>query len=509
MRYLRAFWLGVLILLVVPLCAHYIQRPATSTASDPRQCSSEALQGYYPASDEVASHQQFSIPTIKYGFADTPGVVGSLLTGASFGFTVTLKVDASGKVNCYEARDDRGVINALNGKRREVINQFMRSRFTPFQKDKQPVTALVSVVVSEERSPLRRIDLPTAPQGSVHIGLSRTGCFGRCPIYSVEVYGDGRLIYTGDANVDVTGRHVYAVSQDAVAKLIEEMRTGDLWSMAESYDGDMTGDMPRFTLMLEIGGAKHFIRDRYGSRVGMPAAIAAFEESVDHLARSQMWIQLSHETIEQLAAEKFDFRSPAGGDILARAMGAGPGKGDEQAMRDLIARGVPIDSRHELGAYPFGQSGPTGSVLELAMKNRRASLIEPLTIAGALRGGPDIEQAKLDAAFQAAIVGGDVGLVQKAWGLSSDGRHPSLSYEKTSWDSDARQEVHRRAPVALLLEHKKYDPHAWDGLRIIRFLVEKGCDIKATGADRRELRRLAKNAGDSGLLAFLDSQGVS
>ncbi len=509
MRYLHVLGLSALVAGVASVYALHVLRASklAASASDTFQCSSAQLQGYYPKSEEVVSHQQFSIPTIQYGFGTSPEPLFTLLGGSSYGFMVTLRVDESGKVVCYAARSDLGTLHPLNGKRREVIEKLMTSTFTPFEKGGQPTAALVQESIDEERLPLRHIDLPAAPQSSVHIGLNRAGCFGRCPGYSVELYGDGRVIYTGLSYVDVRGKHTYQVSPDAVAKLIEEMRTGDLWSLGGFYDGDRSGDMPMFTLMLDVGGERHLITDRHGSRVGMPAVVSAFMESVDLLTRSQMWIQLSNETLEQLKTEHFDFHSWASGEILSRAV-ENPNGRDEQAMRDLIALGAPLDSRPAKEGYPFGQSESMESTLEVAMKNRRASLVEPLIAAGALRGEANIDQDKLDAAFQAAIVGGNVGLVQKVWDLGGDKSRPSLSYDKKSWDFESRTEVHRRAPVALLLEHHKYDPHAWDGLPIIQFLVAKGCDITGTGADRQDLLHLAGDAGDSELLTYLKSQGV-
>ena len=36
---------------------------------------------------------------------------------------------------------------------------------------------------------------------TLRITLSRSGCYGRCPVYKVEIHGDGTVLYDGKVNV--------------------------------------------------------------------------------------------------------------------------------------------------------------------------------------------------------------------------------------------------------------------------------------------------------------------
>ena len=42
-------------------------------------------------------------------------------------------------------------------------------------------------------------------KNSVNITMSRSACFGACPVYYLEIDGDGKVIYRGYKNVDITG----------------------------------------------------------------------------------------------------------------------------------------------------------------------------------------------------------------------------------------------------------------------------------------------------------------
>ncbi len=53
-----------------------------------------------------------------------------------------------------------------------------------------------------------QIPFPTIRDpSSVKITLLRSGCFGTCPSYQVEVHGDGTVLYEGYGYVAVEGQH--------------------------------------------------------------------------------------------------------------------------------------------------------------------------------------------------------------------------------------------------------------------------------------------------------------
>jgi len=41
---------------------------------------------------------------------------------------------------------------------------------------------------------------------TLRITLSRSLCYGRCPVYEVEIHGDGTFLYDGKLNVDAKGK---------------------------------------------------------------------------------------------------------------------------------------------------------------------------------------------------------------------------------------------------------------------------------------------------------------
>jgi hypothetical protein len=48
---------------------------------------------------------------------------------------------------------------------------------------------------------------------SLRITLSRSGCYGMCSTYEIEIHGDGTVLYDGEAHVGTTGRKKVNISQ--------------------------------------------------------------------------------------------------------------------------------------------------------------------------------------------------------------------------------------------------------------------------------------------------------
>jgi hypothetical protein len=458
-------------------------------------CSTDQLLAFAPGDEEIAAHRQFSLPTVHY-----PSGVAFPESFEQGNFSLTLKVDARGRVACYSLKDRIDKDQLLNDRRREVLAGLLGWRYAPFEQNGSAVDAIVVEHVIEEALPAKHVSLPEVPLSTVHIALERTGCYGSCPAYRVEVGGDGSVTYRGGAFVDVEGEHRYSVPVDEVAKLVDGMRRSDLWSLNPEYQAGVT-DSPTYALTFDMDGQVHRIVDYVGRWVGMPVVVTDFEKEVDRVGRAREWVHLSAFAVQRLQVENYKFQSGAGGALLSRAV-ENEESHDDAAMLKLIELGAPVDAvvKSEFQHYQV-----PGSLLERALRHQRESLIDPLIARGVLKSDGQVSQAKVDAAFRAAIVGGRLALVQKLWDAGAPGTHPALWFDDVT---DESKPVHKRAPVTLLLRRPYYQKDGWEGLAIVHWLATRGCDLKAHGADGRTLLHIATEAGDAPMVRYLLAQGA-
>lgn len=490
MRGRIAIWLG---LLLCAACSAQNERSATGVqaASKPRMCGKGELMGHVPDDRQIASHRQFTLPVIARPFGSRRD---------DWSMELTLLVDVDGRPVCFDASDLFGRPQVLDAERKAVLAATAAWRYAPFVEDGQPVVAVVKETVSERESPERHMPLPDVPLEQVHVRLERTGCFGTCPAYAIDIHGDGRAVYTGGGFVDVEGRHEYRIPPERVAGLVRSLREKDIWSLRSSYVGGVT-DNPTYLLAIGMAGEQHTIRDYVGGMAGMPAAVTEFEDEVDRAAESDAWINLGMPAVDRLVAEGFRFDAPAGGAMLGRAM-ANAAVHDDAAILRIMQLGA-LGSASAM--VPNRLGWPARSLLEEALDKRRQQVAERLIEAGALETDGRLDPGKLDAAFRAAIAAGTLQGVETVWNAGGGRIRPALTYDDPSEGDKGK---HRRSSVILLLSHR-YRGDAWEGREIAEWLVAKGCDLKARASNGDTLLHRAAEAGDAGFVRYLLDKGLS
>jgi Domain of unknown function (DUF6438) len=132
--------------------------------------------------------------------------------------------------------------------------------------------------------------------------------FGTCPAYSVTIFGDGTVHYTGDRFVLVPGNHSAHISPDAVRDLLQQFRKADFLSAKDKYVGNWT-DNPTQTITLTIGPQTKTVTDYVGTDDGLPLAIRNLEQQIDEMADTARWIKSDDRTVPSLVAEKWSFKA--------------------------------------------------------------------------------------------------------------------------------------------------------------------------------------------------------
>ncbi|WP_242165419.1 ankyrin repeat domain-containing protein [Lysobacter sp. M15] len=453
-----------------------------------RVCSEDELLGHVPNRRQIEANRRAPTPTISYAYGTEREI---------WGFDATVRVDRDGRVVCHSGKDGFDRPQALTPERNAALASL---RYDPFLRDGASVSAIVSEAIREQELPESYRPLPNAPLGEVGITLQRTGCYGTCPSYTVDVRGDGLVNYRGDGYVDITGVHRYRIPPADVARLVDSLRKKDLWSLRPAYHAGIT-DNPTYQLTLKLGDQVHRIVDYVGERVGMPHVVSEFEDEVDKVSGAEGFVHLSEDAVERLQREGFRFDSKEGAELLARAT-ANEESRDNKAIVRLVELGAPI------AASPQARTEgwlARGTLLEEALQNRRRKLVDLLIAEGALETNGKPDQAKLDAAFRAAIQGGSLDLVQTLWRAGEPDLRPALYFDN---ESDEAQGVRQRSPVTLLLSHYGSDEdETWDGMQIAAWLASRGCDLKAAGADGKTLLHIAAKADDAEFVHYLLSQG--
>jgi|GEM_PF-718819 len=125
--------------------------------------------------------------------------------------------------------------------------------------------------------------------GAVRIRLFRDACFGTCPVYSVEIRGDGAVTYCGENFVREMGIRTRQISTTEVEGLINRFREADFYSLRDRYVSGPP-DHSSYVTSIMIDQHEKAVVNYLGQEDGLPAAVSALEDEIDRVAGTSEWI---------------------------------------------------------------------------------------------------------------------------------------------------------------------------------------------------------------------------
>ncbi len=330
--------------------------------------------------------------------------------------------------------------------------------------------------------PAHHINIPDGPIDGVRIVLERTGCFGTCPSYRVELRGTGEVLFHGDGFVTFPGDHQTRVSPQVLECLLQDFRMADFWSLDSEYVANVT-DLPTYKISLTVGGKTKSLTDYAGQSAGMPTAVTALEQAIDQAASTDTWIKGNDKTIQALEAEHFDFLGRDAADLLATAAQDAP----DPVVFALLDHGAPLD-----GLTREDEMEPRRTAVEVAAMNGRSALVRRLIAAGAFsKGGRSIVSATLRA--------------------SVGSRRADMVAEILKYHPDVNS-PEKNGDTALALIFTGAHPHAGDkdapdeNAAIIRMLGKAGANPNLPNSEHESLLELAYSKEDKDALIAIGTR---
>jgi hypothetical protein len=328
--------------------------------------------------------------------------------------------------------------------------------------------------------------------------LSRSGCFGTCPSYTVTVRGNGEVLYRGYGFVSITGAQTSHIDAASFSALLNRFRAANFFGLKDSYRAGVT-DNPTYVLSVRIGHRAKVVEDYVGRWAGMPDTVTDLEDAVDMITDSARWVSSSSGTIGAMQRAEIGFKSPQATQVLWAAVDVG----DFVTVRQLLDAETPVGLREASSGWSLFPRFWSPSVLELAVESRnegaRLKTVETLLSSNAVRS----DKAAMQQALARAVESGDVDLAKA---LISAGADPSGRftgrYKQQGWTYlmlSAASGVWAMLDDALARPH---DIHAVDaeGRTALVVMVRNAPQIEdifplldrvlAAGAQRSELDRI-------------------
>ena len=137
--------------------------------------------------------------------------------------------------------------------------------------------------------------IANAVDTSMVVALERGPCRGRCPVYRVELYGDGNVRFEGKQYVARMGAQRGTTTPAAIQELLRGINASEFTTIDTSFVmgsaacGQYMPDLPMSTLSAKIGTQIKRVQLDPGCK-NAPRSLRAFEAQVDSIAQTAKWI---------------------------------------------------------------------------------------------------------------------------------------------------------------------------------------------------------------------------
>ncbi|HEY7109707.1 MAG TPA: DUF6438 domain-containing protein [Nitrososphaeraceae archaeon] len=125
----------------------------------------------------------------------------------------------------------------------------------------------------------------------VNITMFRGACFGACPIYYIEINGDGKVTYGGFEYVNVTGERTSSIPVDSVRQLVQKIISSGYYNLSDKYDQVDRTDQATVVTTVNIDGKSKSVYDYLGTHL-LPAMLPLreLENMIDNVTNSSQWV---------------------------------------------------------------------------------------------------------------------------------------------------------------------------------------------------------------------------
>ncbi|MBL7816178.1 MAG: hypothetical protein JNL70_14260 [Saprospiraceae bacterium] len=117
--------------------------------------------------------------------------------------------------------------------------------------------------------------------------INRTPCFGKCPVFTIELFQNGDVVYNGFAHVARKGRFVAKVSPEFIKGIENKALSIKYLSFANKYPNSpiVLADLPVTITFIRIGDAQKQIINNFDA----PRDLIEFEQWLEQVFDKLEW----------------------------------------------------------------------------------------------------------------------------------------------------------------------------------------------------------------------------
>ncbi|HMP28707.1 MAG TPA: DUF6438 domain-containing protein [Saprospiraceae bacterium] len=129
--------------------------------------------------------------------------------------------------------------------------------------------------------------------------IEKSPCFGKCPVYAMRLFKDGKVIYEGRANTKKLGVYQKMLTKKELGAIVKAFDNAKFFTFNDSYSSELA-DLPSTLLYFSDGK----INKSVVGKENRPAPIMQLQYMLEKIADSDGWLMLKGPDVQEEIEER-------------------------------------------------------------------------------------------------------------------------------------------------------------------------------------------------------------
>ena len=135
------------------------------------------------------------------------------------------------------------------------------------------------------------------------VAIEKSPCFGKCPHYAMQIFKDGKVVYSGKANTKKMGIFEKTIDKKELKSVVKSFESAKFMTLNDTYHSELA-DLPSTMLYYSNGKSNKSVT----GKENRPAEVLKLQYMLEKIADSDGWLLVQappkEENLEERAVEE-------------------------------------------------------------------------------------------------------------------------------------------------------------------------------------------------------------
>jgi Domain of unknown function (DUF6438) len=112
-------------------------------------------------------------------------------------------------------------------------------------------------------------DIDTVGAVILMVDLQKTGCRGKCPVFKIEVFSNGKVLYTGDKYADMKGKYESQLDNFTYKMLFDRAKRINFFQLPTQFpeNSELIKELPNTMTFVKLGNLEKRVMNNHDAPI--------------------------------------------------------------------------------------------------------------------------------------------------------------------------------------------------------------------------------------------------